>query len=94
MNEHPALDPAHIFPTYIGGNELSPFHHCYANDQTVLRLAAGRFFAHHNGDPSELGYWALRNRQRYSMCPNALSKFLAPMLLPFSSASSPDGSAI
>jgi len=40
MNEHPALDPAHIFPTYIGGNELSPFHHCYANDQTVLRLAA------------------------------------------------------
>ena len=62
MNEHPALDPAHIFPTYIGGNELSPFHHCYANDQTVLRLAAGRFFAHHNGDPSELGYWALRKQ--------------------------------
>ena len=62
MNEHSALDPAHIFPTYIGGNELSPFHHCYANDQTVLRLAAGRFFAHHNGDPSELGYWALRKQ--------------------------------
>ncbi|WP_459443998.1 aminomethyltransferase family protein [Alphaproteobacteria bacterium US3C007] len=62
MNEHPALDPAHIFPTYIGGNELSPFHHCYANDQTVLRLAAGRFFAYHNGDPSELGYWALRKQ--------------------------------
>jgi len=62
MNEHPALDPAHIFPTYIGGNELSPFHHCYANDQTVLRLAADRFFAHHNGDPSELGYWALRKQ--------------------------------
>ena len=62
MNEHPALDPAHIFPTYIGGNELSPFHHCYANDQTVLRLAAGRFFANHNGDPSELGYWALRKQ--------------------------------
>jgi len=41
---------------------LSPFHHCYANDQTVLRLAAGRFFAHHNGDPSELGYWALRKQ--------------------------------
>lgn len=62
MNEHPALDPGHIFPTYVGSNELSPFHHCYANDLTVLRLAAGRFFAHHNGDPPELGYWALRKQ--------------------------------
>ena len=60
MNDHPALDPAHIFPTYVGSNELSPFHHCYANDQTVLRLAAGRFFAHHNGDHLVTGYWALR----------------------------------
>ena len=60
MNDHPALDPAHIFPTYVGSNELSPFHHCYANDQTVLRLAAGRFFAHYNGDHLVTGYWALR----------------------------------
>ena len=60
MNDHPALDPAHIFPTYVGSNELSPFHHCYANDQTVLRLAAGRFFAHYNGDHLVTCYWALR----------------------------------
>jgi glycine cleavage system aminomethyltransferase T len=55
-----ALVSNRIFPTYVGSNELSPFHHCYANDQTVLRLAVGRFFAHHNGDDPVAGYWALR----------------------------------
>ena len=62
MKKYPDLDPAHVFPTYVGSNELSPFHHCYANDHTVLRLAAGRFFVHHNGDPPNLGYWALRKQ--------------------------------
>ncbi len=60
MSDLPSLDPARIFPTYAGSNELSPFHHCYANEQTVLRLAAGRFFAHYNGDDPTAGYWALR----------------------------------
>lgn len=60
MSEYPSLDPARIFPTYVGGNELSPFHKCYANEQTVLRLAVGRFFVHHNGDDPVAGYWALR----------------------------------
>ena len=60
MNDHPSLDPARIFPTYVGNNELSPFHECYANEHTVLRLAVGRFFAHHNGDDPVEGYWALR----------------------------------
>ena len=62
MSDHPALDPARVFPTYVGSNELSPFHHCYANKHTVLRLAAGRLFAHHNGDDPALGYWALRKK--------------------------------
>ena len=62
MTDQPGLDPAYIFPTYVGNNELSPFHHCYANDQTVLRLAAGRFYAHYNGDNLTEGYWALRRQ--------------------------------
>ncbi len=60
MSDLPALDPARIFPTYVGSNALSPFHACYANEHTVLRLAVGRFFAHHNGDDPIAGYWALR----------------------------------
>lgn len=62
MVEHPALDPAKIVPVYVGSNELSPFHACYANERTVLRLAAGRFFAQDNGDDPEAGYRALRER--------------------------------
>ena len=83
MNEHPALDPAHIFPTYIGGNEFSPFHHCYANDQTVLRLAAGRFFAPHNGAPSELGSWALRHPAELFYVPDRPVDFASPDAVAF-----------
>ena len=60
MNDHPALNPANIFATYLGSKELSPFHNCYANENTVLRLAAGRFYAHHNGENVTSSYWALR----------------------------------
>ena len=60
MNDHPALNPANIFATYVGSNELSPFHNCYANENTVLRLSAGRFYAHYNGEDVISSYWALR----------------------------------
>lgn len=62
MNDHPTLNPANIFATYVGSNELSPFHNCYANENTVLRLAAGRFYAHHNGENVISSYWALRKQ--------------------------------
>jgi glycine cleavage system aminomethyltransferase T len=51
-----------IHPVYIGSNVMSPFHDCYANDKTILRLAAGRCFAHYNGENIESAYWALRQR--------------------------------
>ena len=62
MNDYPALNPANIFATYVGSNELSPFHNCYANENTVLRLAAGRFYAHYNGEDVISSYWALRKK--------------------------------
>ena len=62
MNDHPTLNPANIFATYVGSNELSPFHNCYANENTVLRLAAGRFYAHYNGEDVISSYWALRKK--------------------------------
>ena len=60
LNDRPSFDTNRIFPTYVGSNELSPFHECYANEHTVLRLAVGRFFVHQNGDDPNAGYWALR----------------------------------
>ena len=56
----PNLANAH--PVYTGSNSLSPFHECYANRNTILRLAAGRFFVHYNGEDIQQAYWALRNR--------------------------------
>ena len=54
------LDPNKIHAVYTGGNAMSPFHACYANSATVLRLAAGRFFAHYNGEDIASTYWVLR----------------------------------
>lgn len=83
MTGLPALDPARVFPTYVGNAELSPFHHCYANEQTVLRLAAGRFFAHHNGDDPVTGYWALRKRAALYDVPERPVEISGPDAVPF-----------
>ena len=56
----PNLSNAH--PVYTGSNSLSPFHECYANRNTILRLAAGRFFVHYNGEALQQAYWPLRKR--------------------------------
>ena len=56
----PSLALSIIRDVYIGSNGLSPFHACYANTDTVLRLATGRYFANYNGDDPVETYWALR----------------------------------
>ena len=50
------------YSVYVGNKLLSPFHDFYANDKTILRLAANRYFAHYNGEDIESAYWALRQR--------------------------------
>lgn len=63
MTRLPAPNPVNIskvYQVYSGDKALSPFHACYANSRTVLRLAAGRFFAHDNGEDIPATYWALR----------------------------------
>ena len=42
--------------------EQSPFHDFYANENTVLGVAAGRFFADDNGEDTETIYRALRSQ--------------------------------
>ena len=48
-----------IYPTYLD-NRVSPFHACYANEHTVLRLAVGRFFVDQDGVDPAIAYWAYR----------------------------------
>lgn len=83
MNNFPILDPTKIFRTYIGSNELSPFHHCYANENTVLRIAVGRVFAHYNGDDPVESYWALRRQAALFDVPERPVEISGPDAVPF-----------
>ena len=51
-----------IYRIFPGSTELSPFHRCYETEDTVLRVCAGRFFVHDNGDDPVAAYWALREK--------------------------------
>jgi aminomethyltransferase len=83
MTRLPALDPARIHPVYAGANALSPFHACYANPNTVLRLAAGRFFAHYNGEDITATYWALRRAAVLYDVPERPLEISGPDAVPF-----------
>ena len=56
------VNPERVHKIYSGSTELSPFHNCYATEHTVLRVCAGRFFAHYNGEDPVAAYWALRRK--------------------------------
>ena len=60
MKTPPPVDPTKIKSVYIGRNELSPFHESYASENLILRMAAGRCFAHYAGEDIETTYWAVR----------------------------------
>lgn len=83
MIDLPALDPSKVFRIYAGSNELSPYHKCYANEHTVLRLAVGRFFAHFNGDDPVATYWALRRNAVLYDVPERPVEISGPDVLAF-----------
>ena len=83
MSSRASLDTARVFPVYIGNNELSPFHHLYANEDTVLRFAVGRLFAQHSGDDPVEGYWALRRSAALFDVPERPVELSGPDVLPF-----------
>ena len=83
MKNLPSLNPKKIKEVYIGNNELSPFHSFYANKKTVLRLAAGRYFAHYNGDDPVETYWALRKSAALYDVPERPVEITGPDALPF-----------
>ena len=83
MPELPFLKFDAVHSVYTGSNALSPFHECYANKDTILRLAAGRFFAHYNGEDIEEAYWALRNRAALFDVPERPVEISGPDVIEF-----------
>ena len=76
-------DPSRIHPVFLGSDALSPFHDCYANEDTVLRRAAGRYFAQYNGDDPVKGYWALRRAAALFDVPERPVEISGPDAVPF-----------
>ena len=60
MNNKKIIDSNKVFSVFAGSTELSPFHQCYSNRETILRAAAGRLYVHYNGESVTDTYWALR----------------------------------
>jgi hypothetical protein len=58
------IAPNKVFPIFAGSAELSPFHQCYSNKETVLRAAVGRLYVHYNGENVADTYWALQQREK------------------------------
>ena len=83
MPELPLLKFDNVHPVYTGSKALSPFHECYANENTILRLAAGRFFAHYNGEDIEEAYWAFRNRAALFDVPERPVEISGPDVIEF-----------
>ena len=83
MPELPFLKFDAVHSVYTGSKALSPFHECYANKDTILRLAAGRFFAHYNGEDIEEAYWALRNRAALFDVPERPVEISGPDVIEF-----------
>ena len=83
MPELPFLKFDAVHSVYTGSKALSPFHECYANKDTILRLAAGRFFAHYNGEDIEEAYWSLRNRAALFDVPERPVEISGPDVIEF-----------
>ncbi|MDE0303383.1 MAG: aminomethyltransferase family protein [Albidovulum sp.] len=82
MNVSSAVDSKKIFRIFSGGTEVSPFHKCYENEETILRVCAGRFFVHFNGDDPVAGYWALRRKAVLVDVPERPLEISGPDALP------------
>ena len=63
--------------------EISPFHDCYVNSQTVLGVYAGRFYTVFNGDDPIESYWSLRRKAVLYDVPERPVQIEGPDVLPF-----------
>lgn len=63
--------------------DLSPFHDCYANPETVLGVVADRYYGVFNGENPLENYWTLRKRAVIYDVPEKPWQIEGPDALPF-----------
>lgn len=81
-------DPHKLLPSKTvridaGRFEQSPFFEFYANPDTLLGVAANRYFADDNGEDTEETYWALRQKAVLFDVPEKPWQIEGPDALPF-----------
>ena len=75
--------PEDVFKIHRRSAELSPFHQCYATENTILRIAAGRYYVHNNGDGPVTAYWRLRQKAVIYDVPERPVEISGPDIVPF-----------
>ena len=83
MNKKTNIISANVYKLYAGSTEISPFHDFYANENTILRICAGRFFAHYNGEDVRATYWSLRRNAALFDVPERPIEISGPESIPF-----------
>ena len=63
--------------------DMSPFHDCYANSETVLGVVADRYYPVFNGEDAIAHYWDLRQRSALYDVPEKPWQIEGPDALPF-----------
>lgn len=63
--------------------EQSPYYECYANAETILGVAANRFYPSSNGEDVVATYWALRREAVLFDVPEKPWQIEGPDVLPF-----------
>ena len=63
--------------------EQSPYYDCYANDDTVLGVVAGRYYGVSNGEDSIETYWTLRRQAVLYDVPEKPWEISGPDAVPF-----------
>jgi glycine cleavage system aminomethyltransferase T len=63
--------------------EQSPFFECYANPDTLLGVAANRYYAADNGENIEETYWSLRQKMVLFDVPEKPWQIEGPDAVPF-----------
>jgi len=83
MNNSTRFNPSETVRIGAGRFEQSPFFECYANPDTLLGVAANRYYAADNGEDTEETYWALRQKAVLFDVPEKPWQIEGPDALPF-----------
>jgi aminomethyltransferase len=83
MSNSTRFNPPETVRIGAGRFEQSPYFECYANPDTLLGVAANRYYPDDNGEDTEETYWALRQQAVLFDVPEKPWQIEGPDVVPF-----------